>query len=158
MYPLLKCINYYRKKKKISKYASLHGNQAAIRHFSKQLGVIFRLHVEWACPIRPTIWPLNLWHAHACLQMTWNLKLWKFFLKVFWSIIRKFAPMKISRYTVYKLLCLVTAVSYSHSIYLLQIQHCPFIEIVQCIGVHCACLSWVWWQPFPCSVHCCWLW
>ena len=30
----------------------------------------------------------------------WNLKLRKFILKVFWSIIRKFAPTKISYYTV----------------------------------------------------------
>ena len=30
-----------------------------------------------------------------------NLKLRKFILKVFWSIIRKFAPTKIARYTVH---------------------------------------------------------
>ena len=32
----------------MGKYASLHDNQAAIQHFSKQLGgIFFRLHVEY---------------------------------------------------------------------------------------------------------------
>ena len=43
----------------IGKYASLHGNQAATRHFSKQLGVIFS-------SARGIL--ANLRHAHARVQ------------------------------------------------------------------------------------------
>ena len=85
----------------VSKYASLHCNQAPIQHFSKQLGVIF----SSACRVLANGCVLigQLFEAAACACARAvdhaKFKATKIYsLKAFWSIIRKFA--KLSRYTV----------------------------------------------------------
>ena len=72
----------------IGKYALMHGNQAAIRHF---------LITEWPWPTRVLILcgaRVVWYHDHT------KIKNAKIYSNGFRPFIRKFAPTKISRYTV----------------------------------------------------------
>ena len=83
----------------IGEYASLHGNQADIRHFSKKLGVEMKVTLVQT-------WKLA--RGRGNLQAHTKIKIRKFLLKALRPFIRKSAPPKFSRYTVLILWLLCT--------------------------------------------------
>ena len=78
----------------IGEYASLHGNQAAICHFSKKLGVEMKV-------TSVQTWKVSGHRGCDNVLVHMKIKIRKFLLKALWPFIQKFAPPKISCYTLH---------------------------------------------------------